>query len=91
MSARPLCRHCNARPVNRPRGLCWPCFYTPGVPDLYPAADTRFSTGRPGIDGDGRPPATPTPARQGTPEKLDAMAERAARGESLFHTLDGSL
>jgi hypothetical protein len=32
-----VCRHCNKHPVNRPRGLCWKCFYTPGVRALYPA------------------------------------------------------
>lgn len=30
------CRHCTARPVHRPRGLCWTCYYAPGVRDLYP-------------------------------------------------------
>lgn len=31
-----LCRHCAERRVNRPRGLCWVCFYTPGVRERYP-------------------------------------------------------
>lgn len=30
------CRHCRAGKVNRPRGLCWNCYYTPGVKALYP-------------------------------------------------------
>jgi len=33
---------------------------------------------------DSRPPVAPTAARPGSPEKLAVMAERAARGESLF-------
>jgi hypothetical protein len=33
---RPLCRHCHVKVVNRPRGMCWSCYYTPGVKDLYP-------------------------------------------------------
>lgn len=31
------CRHCDTNAVNRPRGLCWTCYYTPGVLDLYPS------------------------------------------------------
>ncbi len=31
----PLCRHCTKGKVNRPRGLCWRCYYTPGVKALY--------------------------------------------------------
>ena len=32
-----LCRHCQKVRSNRPRGLCWSCYYTPGVRDLYPS------------------------------------------------------
>ena len=32
---KPLCRHCSERKVTRPRGLCWKCYYTPGVRELY--------------------------------------------------------
>ncbi len=31
-----LCRHCNRRPVNRPRGLCFRHYYDPAVRALYP-------------------------------------------------------
>jgi hypothetical protein len=31
-----ICVHCCKKKVNRPRGLCWGCYYTPGVRDLYP-------------------------------------------------------
>ena len=31
-----ICRQCQARKVARSRGLCFGCFYTPGVRDLYP-------------------------------------------------------
>jgi hypothetical protein len=34
---RPICRHCRKRPVNRPCGLCWGCYYAPGVKELYPS------------------------------------------------------
>ena len=35
---KPLCRHCQKKPANRGRGLCWACYYTPGVKELYPVA-----------------------------------------------------
>ena len=34
---RRICRHCRKCAVTRPRGLCWVCYYTPGVKDLYAA------------------------------------------------------
>jgi hypothetical protein len=37
-----VCRHCNKGKVNRPRGLCWNCYYTPGVLKLYPV-DSKFA------------------------------------------------
>ena len=42
-----LCRHCNRRPSNRPRGLCWTCYYTPGLRDQYPST-SKF--GRRGVE-----------------------------------------
>lgn len=30
------CRHCGRDKVNRPRGLCWTCYYTPGVRAMFP-------------------------------------------------------
>ena len=38
-----ICRHCAdpKRKVCRPRGLCWICYYTPGVKKLY-AVDAKF-------------------------------------------------
>jgi hypothetical protein len=33
---RRLCRHCKRSPDYRPRGLCWACYYSPGVRDQYP-------------------------------------------------------
>lgn len=39
------CAHCNERPVSRPRGLCYRCFYAPGVADQYPRKkQQRFRT-----------------------------------------------
>ncbi len=40
-----ICRHCRKGKVNRPRGLCWNCYYTPGVKALYPIT-SKFATKR---------------------------------------------
>lgn len=82
---KPLCRHCRKSSVNRPRGLCWNCYYTPGVKDLYPST-SKYA--RKGIGGDNHRSILPrelTIAEPGSPEKVAVMCERAARGESLFH------
>lgn len=31
----PLCRHCGQRKINRPLGLCWTCYYCPGVREKF--------------------------------------------------------
>jgi hypothetical protein len=33
-----LCRHCQVKPARRARGLCWGCYYAPGVRERYPAS-----------------------------------------------------
>lgn len=42
-----VCRHCNTGKVNRPRGLCWACYYTPGVKELYPVTSKYAPKGEP--------------------------------------------
>ncbi len=32
----PKCLHCRFRPVTRPRGLCWPCYYIRSIRLKYP-------------------------------------------------------
>jgi hypothetical protein len=83
------CRHCRQRNACRPRGLCWTCFYTPGVRRRYPAKTTGFAhrgSGS-GIMRAALPPF-PTNARPGTPEKIAVLAERAAIPAELFHPED---
>ena len=89
--ARPLCRHCGLNPAGRPRGLCWGCYYRPGVRDLYGPL-SKF--GRRGI-GAGklaprRRPPYPTTARPGSAEKVRVLEERAAAGHLLWHPLDAA-
>lgn len=84
-----ICQHCQKSPVTRPRGLCWVCYYTPGVKGQYGPVSKY---GRRGVGTiakrtptDGRLP-TPLPDLvPGSEAKIAVMAERAARRESLFH------
>lgn len=73
--------------MNRPRGLCWNCYYTPGVKALYPSTSKYANRGVGNFAGGSREPV-PTRAEPGTEEKLTEMEGRAARGESLFHPDD---
>jgi hypothetical protein len=85
---RPICRHCRRSAVNRPRGLCWHCYYTPGVKDLYGYVECRQSAR--GV-GNGCINATlgePTQAMPGTREKLEVLAARARNHQALFHPAD---
>lgn len=85
-----LCRYCGEAPVNRPRGLCWGCFYRPGVRQLFP---TLSKFGRRGVaDFYGRGSfGEPTDALPGTPEKVEVMVERARLGQQIFHPDDAEL
>ena len=82
------CRHCHTAPIARPRGLCWACYYRPGVRDLYPST-SKF--GCRGI-GNGHKntllPDRPTCALPGTEAKIRVLGERARLGQSLWHPDD---
>ncbi len=82
-----LCRHCDRNQVSRPRGLCWSCFYSPGVRERYPPAGSNRG---PGI-GRKRLPCEPTYAPPGSPEKIRVLMDRAARGQELFHMEDADV
>jgi hypothetical protein len=83
-----VCRHCEKMPVNRPRGLCWTCYYTPGVRGQYPPLGKAAHRGVGNLTGEQPLPAEPCGHPPGTPEKLACLAERARRGEQLFHPAD---
>jgi hypothetical protein len=36
-----VCVRCKVNKPNRPRGLCWHCYYTPGVRERYGPTDER--------------------------------------------------
>lgn len=44
-----LCRHCQKVKPNRPRGLCWTCYYTPGVLERYPST-SKYACGNGGAN-----------------------------------------
>ena len=48
-----VCRHCSKCKVNRPRGLCWSCYYTPGVKEQFPSTSKYADDAR--YEGDPRP------------------------------------
>ncbi len=87
---KPLCRHCQKVKSNRPRGLCWSCYYTPGVRDLYPSTSKFARRGVADFNGRARLPE-PTDALPGTPEKVRVLEERARLGQALWHPLDAKL
>lgn len=83
-----LCRHCNTSVVNRPRGLCWTCYYKPGVRDLYPSTSKYAKRGVGNFTGEAPLAPVPTTAVPGTEEKLVVFEERAKMKQSLFHPAD---
>lgn len=85
-----LCRHCQKVKSNRPRGLCWTCYYTPGVRDLYPSTSKYGRRGFGNFNRRLRLPPFPTNALPGTPEKVAVLQERAQLGVSLWHPFDNS-
>lgn len=74
--------------MNRPRGLCWACYYTPGVKDLYPSTSKYARRGVGNFAGTAPPAAAPTTAAPGTPEKMFVLAARAAAGVNPWHPAD---
>jgi len=85
-----LCRHCQKVNSNRPRGLCWSCYYKPGVRDLYPSTSKFARRGVVDFCGKARLPE-PTTALPGSPEKVPVLEERARLGLCLWHPLDARL
>lgn len=85
----PVCKHCRKSKVNRPRGLCWTCYYTPGVKDRYEPTSAKGRRGVPNFYG-ARPLPEPTTAAPGTPEKMAVLEARAAACQALWHPLDAT-
>jgi hypothetical protein len=82
------CRHCGHPRVNRPRGLCWSCYYKPGVRDCYPSTSKFARRGVTDFNGRFVLPPTPTRALPGSPEKVAVLEQRARLGQALWHPDD---
>lgn len=88
MESQAICRHCKVRVVNRARGLCHSCYLHSDTRHLYPSTSPCHRRGVEDANRTGPIPSTPTPALPGTPDKIAVLAERAVRGEQLFHPHD---
>jgi hypothetical protein len=86
-----LCRHCQKTNSNRPRGLCWACYYTPGVREQFPSTSKFARRGVGNFNVRTKLPPGPTNALPGTPEKVAVLEERARLGVSLWHPLDAQV
>ena len=86
-----ICRHCNKVRSNRPRGLCWSCYYKPGVREQYPSTSKFARRGVCDFNGQTGRAAQPTAAPPGSPEKVEVLAERAPLGLSLWHPHDAPM
>ena len=83
----PICQHCHRAKVNRPRQLCWSCYYAPGIRDRYPST-SKFARRGEGNFTEAALACEPTVAAPGTPEKMEVLAERARMRQRLWHPLD---
>lgn len=74
------CKHCQKVPSNRPRGLCWSCYYRPGVREQYAIAANSVKKSATCLSGE---QAAPTRIRPG-PDKVAVMVFRASLGMPIF-------
>ncbi len=89
MDARKKCRHCGFRNVNRSRGLCFTCFYSPGVVDLYPVSQlAHHGNSVADFNGGYASPVIATTAAPGSAGKVAVLEQRAEAGTSLWHPKD---
>src|SRR5690242_18685451 len=83
-----MCRNCEKVKSNRPRGLCWSCYYSPGVRDRYPSTSKFAHRGIGNFNGRVELPPLPTNALPGTPEKVAILEQRARLHQALWHPDD---
>ena len=84
-----ICRHCQRYRINRPRGLCWLCYYDLTIRALYPGSSCKYAArGIKDRYGKIAPPPVPTRAIAGSSHKVKVMAQRAAAGFGLWHPDD---
>ena len=86
-----MCRNCQKTKSNRPRGLCWTCYYTPGVRELFPSTSKFARRGVGNFNGNAPLPDQPTEASPGSEAKILILMERAAKRQALFHPRDSMI
>lgn len=86
-----LCRHCQKTKSTRPRGLCWTCYYTPGIRDRYPSISKFARRGLGNFNLQAPLPDLPTDAAPGSEAKILILMERARLKQALFHPDDSML
>lgn len=74
--------------MRRPLGLCWTCYYAPGVRGLYPPTSKYAYRGVNHGNRQATPPAERAAALPATAEKVAVLAARAAAGLGLWHAGD---
>lgn len=84
------CRNCQRGSVSRPRGLCWTCYYRPGVREQYPSTSKFGRRGVGNFCGQGAAPHLPTSALPGTPDKVAVLEDRASKRQELWHPQDAT-
>ena len=85
-----ICRHCQKSRVNRPRGLCWSCYYRPGVREQYPSTSKFARRGVGNFCGQAPLPAIATAAVPGSQEKIAILIERAQRNAAISNFYDAA-
>lgn len=85
------CANCGTGKISRPRGLCWNCYYLPGVRDQYPPTSACGSRGIGGGTARAAPPSCSTVALPGSAAKIEILALRARLRQELWHPLDRGL
>ncbi len=83
-----MCRNCQKSKSNRPRGLCWTCYYAPGVRELFPSTSKFARRGLGSFNGNAPLPDEPTDASPGSDAKIMILMKRAAKRQALFHPQD---
>src|SRR5208282_1271503 len=72
----------------RPRGLCWSCYYRPGVRDRFPSTSKFAHRGVDDFNGKAALAPVPTLALPGTADKVAVLEERARLRQALWHPQD---
>ncbi len=85
-----VCQHCRCGRATRSRGLCWSCYYTAGVRDLYPITSKFGRRGSGTCNRVVRPATCPTNALPGSLEKILVLSQRAELKQELWHPDDAT-